>query len=50
MATGLAEKSVSTDFEDTFAKFYLSDQTFLGKGGKVDGCCVSGACATDSCC
>jgi len=50
MATGLAAKSVSPDFEDTFAGFYLSDQTFLGKGARVDGCCFSGSCATDNCC
>ncbi len=32
MATGLAEKSVSDDFEEEFSKFYLSDETYLGKG------------------
>ena len=28
MSTGLAEKSVASDFEDAFAAFYLSDQTY----------------------
>ncbi len=32
MATGLACKSVSSDFEESFSGFYLSDSTFLGKG------------------
>ncbi|MEM1313694.1 MAG: glutathione S-transferase family protein [Pseudomonadota bacterium] len=31
MATGLAEASVSGDFEEAFAAFYLSDQTHLGR-------------------
>ncbi len=50
MQTGLAEKSVAKDFEDAFATFYLSDKTYLGRGGKVDNCCFSEACATDACC
>ena len=32
METGLAEKSVSPDFEEAFSDFYLSDRTYLGKG------------------
>ena len=32
MGTGLAEKSVSADFEKKFTELYLSDNTFLGKG------------------
>lgn len=31
MQTGLAEKSVAADFEEAFAAFYLSDETFLGR-------------------
>ena len=50
MDTGLAEKSVAPDFEGAFAKFYLSDQTFLGRGGKVENCRFGAACATDACC
>ncbi|MCK0069356.1 glutathione S-transferase family protein [Kordiimonas laminariae] len=33
MKTGLAEKSVAEDFEQSFTDFYLSDKTFLGTGG-----------------
>ena len=50
MDTGLAEKSVAPDFEDAFANFYLSDQTFLGRGGKVEDCSFGAACVTDACC
>jgi len=32
LETGLAEKSVSGDFEAAFTDFYLSDKTFLGRG------------------
>ena len=48
--TGLAEKSVSEDFEQAFSGFYLSQDTYLGKGS---GCCEStsdDACKTGSCC
>lgn len=38
MKTGLAEKSVSDDFELAFTGFYLSVQTYLGKGSD---CCTS---------
>ena len=30
--TGLYEKSVASDFAEKFASFYLSEQTFLGRG------------------
>lgn len=50
MRTGLAEKSVAPDFEEAFAAFYLSDQTFLGRGGPVGDCSFGEACATDACC
>jgi len=50
MDTGLAEKSVAPDFEEAFADFYLSDQTYLGRGRKAESCCFGGACATDACC
>ena len=33
LATGIAEKSVAPDFEDAFSAFYLSEETFLGRGG-----------------
>ena len=32
MKTGLAEKSVATDFIEAFSNFYLSDRTYLGRG------------------
>ncbi len=50
MTTGLAEKSVAGDFEEAFAGFYLSDQTFLGAGCTVENCCFSERCVLDSCC
>lgn len=34
LETGLADKSVSEDFIEKFTGFYLSDQTYLGRGGK----------------
>lgn len=48
--TGVAEKSVSDDFEERFVGFYLAEQTFLGRGAnfneaprtsenKRSGCC-----------
>jgi len=48
LSTGIAEKSVAPDFEDTFSAFYLSDQTFLGRGCAIEN--YSDACATDACC
>ncbi|SLN20788.1 hypothetical protein ROA7450_00715 [Roseovarius albus] len=36
MDTGIAEKSVARDFEDTFADFYLADRTFLGRGANFN--------------
>ncbi len=49
MASGLAEKSVSDDFDEVFTNFYLSDSTFLGKGENCTN--VSGdSCSTNQCC
>jgi glutathione S-transferase len=48
METGLAEKSVSEDFEDAFAGFYLSDKTFLGSGKNCSN--PDGGCGTSSSC
>ncbi|MEM7060228.1 MAG: glutathione S-transferase family protein [Pseudomonadota bacterium] len=50
METGLAEKSVPADFEEAFSGFYLSDQTYLGRGSDVGNCDFSKGCATDACC
>ena len=48
MSTGLAEKSVSSDFESVFSAFYLSDQTLLGQG-KAPAFNVAQAGGTGSC-
>jgi len=50
LSDDLAEKSVAPDFKEAFSNFYLSDQTYLGRGAEVGNCCFSGACATDACC
>lgn len=50
LATGLAERSVATDFEPAFSDFYLSEQTYLGRGGPVADKRFSRSCATDACC
>ena len=50
IATGLAEKSVAPDFEEAFSAFYLSDQTFLGRGCGVENCSFSEECTLDVCC
>ena len=42
---GLAAKSVAPDFEEAFRGFYLSDQTYLGRGKDNEDCCFSHACA-----
>ena len=49
LGTGLAQKSVAPDFEEAFSAFYLSDQTFLGRGCTVEDCSFGEACATDAC-
>ena len=43
-ATGIAEKSVSADFEDAFKDFYLSDSTYLGNGADCTNTKSSGNC------
>jgi len=49
MTSGLAEKSVSHDFEKVFSDFYLSDQTYLGKGENCSKT-SSDECGTSQCC
>jgi len=48
MKTGIPEKSVASDFEETFTNFYLSDRTFLGSGesceSTLDDECNAGTC------
>lgn len=46
MESGLVEKTVAEDFEDAFTGFYLSDQTFLGKG---EDCTANSGCGTNCC-
>lgn len=50
MRTGIAEKSVAPDFEDAFSAFYLSDQTFLGRGCDANGRTADEACGSGTCC
>lgn len=50
LATGLAERSVTDDFESCFTEFYLSKDTYLGNGGDVCTNHADQACATASCC
>lgn len=50
MATGLAEKSVASDFEAAFSEFYLSDQTYLGQGRGVASRTFNQECVLDNCC
>ena len=48
LTTGLAEKSVAEDFEETFTRFYLSEKTYLGQ--KSQGLSLSNNCAADNAC
>lgn len=50
LETGLAEKSVSEDFEDAFSAFYLSDQTYLGQSCPVNCGDDKQDCTACSCC
>lgn len=49
LETGIAEKSVSDDFEGAFVDFYLSDKTYLGVGRSCRGE-LGVKSAEDSCC
>lgn len=49
LASGLVEKSVSTDFEDVFSDFYLNNKTFLGRGEKIYSEEVNSAPMSNSC-
>lgn len=48
LATGLAEKSVSEDFEERFAAFYLSEASYLGQLTKER--CGSSCSGSAECC
>ncbi len=49
METGIAGRSVSGDFEDVFTNFYLSEQTFLGRGKNCSST-LDAKRANSSCC
>lgn len=49
MKTGLAELSVSEDFESIFTGFYLSNRTFLGRGQNCDEI-LGDFCGSEGCC
>ncbi|MEH6630888.1 MAG: glutathione S-transferase family protein [Halopseudomonas aestusnigri] len=48
LSTGLAEKSVSEDYETVFTDFYLSETTYLGSGrsgnSQLENQCKNGTC------
>ena len=46
LQTGLAERSVPDDFPDVFARFYLSERTYLGVGDR----CTAIQDGTAACC
>lgn len=49
--TGIAEKSVPTDFNEAFSEFYLTERTFLGRGANFDEAPIEFARATaGGCC
>ena len=48
--TGLPEGSVAPDFEKAFSDFYLSDETYLGRGGKDERDVVMSCSAPRGCC
>lgn len=51
MATGLPAKTVSSDFEEAFARFYLAERTWLGRGASADEqACAPAAKAASGCC
>jgi glutathione S-transferase len=49
LKTGLAEKSVTEDFEDAFIHFYLSDKTYLGSGKNSSTSDESTQCSSSHC-
>lgn len=49
MQTGIAEKSVSSDFDEVFNGFYLSDMTYLGRGADAESNAADAACGDCSC-
>ncbi|MEM9063547.1 MAG: glutathione S-transferase family protein [Pseudomonadota bacterium] len=50
MGTGLAEKSVPSDFDEVFSNSYLSEKTYLGRGGADEPAVVTAAGVRNKCC
>ena len=50
MQSGLPAKSVADDFVGAFSDFYLSDQTFLGRGAAAKSHVFSDSAPLDMCC
>lgn len=50
LTTGLQNLSVSSDFEELFTDFYLSENTYLGHGKNAANLSSDEACKTGSCC
>lgn len=50
MSSGLPAKSVAPDFVEAFADFYLSDQTFLGRGAAAKSKAFSDSTPLELCC
>ncbi|MDA4845467.1 glutathione S-transferase family protein [Hoeflea poritis] len=48
--TGIGDRSVAADFEDAFSAFYLSEETFLGRGGDLSAGLASGERKASACC
>ena len=46
LETGLAEKTVSEDFNEKFSNFYLTN-TYVGEGRDIQ---TQGGCGSTSCC
>ncbi len=50
LETGIPQKAVTADFEDAFSDFYLSDETYLGRGCDVTPDGSDRSRASGSCC
>jgi len=50
LQTGLADASVAEDFETRFARFYLSEKTYLGRGHDRPETCTPAVRAGGGCC
>ena len=50
LSNDLAEKSVAPDFKEAFGIFYLSEDTYLGRGDIDDAQAFANACTPKACC